>query len=168
MKEVWRKIPGFTRYCISSMGRINSVRYKGKSKSRLLTLTVGMDGYYRVSIYNRAGERKSVRVNRLVLLAFKGSGKNKDAAHLNGDRLDNRLVNLKWATRAENHGHKRAHGTDQVGTRNSNARLTERDVRQIRRLYAAGKYDGVQLAKRYGVRHPTIYSILNRRLWPHV
>lgn len=168
MKEVWKVIPSFERYEISSVGRIKSIRYKGTNVSKLLTPALGADGYFKISLYNEDNLRKTLRINRLVLSAFKGDKNGFQAAHLNGNPIDNRLSNLKWTTSLENHGHKKDHGTHGEGIRNPRAKLTEKEVRVIRKLYTQGKLDGVQLAKKFKVNHVTIYGILNGRLWKHI
>ena len=47
------------------------------------------------------------------------------------------------------------------------AKLTEDDVREIRRMAADGVW-GVYLAKWFGVSQTTIYSIKNGRTWKHL
>jgi len=45
-------------------------------------------------------------IHRLVLQAFVGGGDGMDCNHLNGNKSDNRLVNLEWLTRGDNHRHR--------------------------------------------------------------
>lgn len=63
-------------------------------------LPVGYDsgrGYLRTSINN-----KKLLLHRLAWFLTFGKFPNADLDHINGDRKDNRLVNLREATRAEN------------------------------------------------------------------
>jgi hypothetical protein len=61
-----------------------------------------------------------------------------------------------------------------VGERNSRARLTEADVREIRRRYAEGGGGNVggisqrELAEEYEVTRCCIWRILHRATWRHV
>jgi Mor family transcriptional regulator len=47
-------------------------------------------------------------------------------------------------------------------------KLTEAQVTEIRRLYAAGGHSYPSLGRRYGVAQSSIYGIINRRTWAHV
>ena len=56
---------------------------------------------------------------------------------------------------------------EQKGADNPNAKLSEEDVREIRRK----KEEGItheELAKEYGVTKTTISQIYNRKLWSHI
>ena len=48
------------------------------------------------------------------------------------------------------------------------ARLTEEDVREIRRLYVEDRLSQVKIGKIYNVSQPTISDIVNYRNWRHV
>lgn len=48
------------------------------------------------------------------------------------------------------------------------ARLTEADVKEIRRLYQAGQRDLSALAERFGVLPHTVYQAATRRTWRHI
>ena len=54
------------------------------------------------------------------------------------------------------------------GSQTSSARLTEANVKRIRRLHAAGKRSYQQLAEEYGVDHSNIIRIVLRERWKHV
>ena len=56
-----------------------------------------------------------------------------------------------------------AKGEDVAGSR-----LTEAKVREIRALYAAGRYSQYELARAFGVKQPTIGCVITRRTWKHV
>jgi hypothetical protein len=48
------------------------------------------------------------------------------------------------------------------------AKLTEREVKQVRRLYAGGGYTQLVLAKQYRVTGPSMNDVLMRHTWKHV
>jgi hypothetical protein len=114
-------------YEVSSLGNIRSVsrflRFKSKNgnwfmrraKTRSLAKNMMNAGYHIVHLYR--GDRRTVKtVHSVVAAAFIGPRPEKhDVAHGNGDRLDNRAENLRYATRSENHFDKRRHGTSRLG-----------------------------------------------------
>jgi hypothetical protein len=57
---------------------------------------------------------------------------------------------------------------DHRGTRNGRAKLTEDDVRTIRRRYADGGITMQQLADEFGVAHLAVRKVIRRMLWQHV
>lgn len=54
------------------------------------------------------------------------------------------------------------------GSAQTNAKLTEKQVREIRKRYAAGGISQYALADEYGVSQPTIKDLICRRFWKHV
>lgn len=73
---------------------------------------------------------------------------------------------LKWATRKENEGDKRAHGTLLTGERHGSAKLTESDVRRIKAML--GKRSQREIAEDFGVSQSLISYVNLGRLWGHV
>jgi hypothetical protein len=92
--EVWKKIPGYEEYEVSSLGKVRGQYGKILSpwKSK---------GYDIVWICKDTIKRK-IGVHRLVAWAFLENPENKPTVdHLNRNRTDNRVENLKWATQSE-------------------------------------------------------------------
>lgn len=118
--EDWRQIDGFDFYAVSNMGRIKrlfreSEEYaiiKGKQttriyyyEERLVTPFLNKDGYYVVTLIGLDGKKHSLRVNRLVAIAFVANPDPENQTqvnHLNEILTDNRAENLAWATPKEN------------------------------------------------------------------
>lgn len=73
---------------------------------------------------------------------------------------------LRWATVKENMADMVEHGTVPQGERNGHAKLTEDDVREIKR--SRGKVTQRELAKRFGVGHANIAQIQRGFSWKHV
>jgi hypothetical protein len=80
--------------------------------------------------------------------------------------MNSNLDNLRWATRASNVGDKVKHGTQPMGSKTGHAKLTEDQVREIRKLYRKNKRDG--LAKRFGVLDSAIRDVVERKTWKHI
>ena len=55
-----------------------------------------------------------------------------------------------------------------VGEKHPMARLTEKDVREIRALYGTTKYTLKELGKRFGVHRGHIGDIVRRKSWKHI
>lgn len=70
---------------------------------------------------------------------------------------------LSWKTRVENEADKLAHGTRVRGEKCNAAKLTEADVREIRRLRGSMTQDA--LAERFCVLRTNISRIQNRSRW---
>jgi hypothetical protein len=70
---------------------------------------------------------------------------------------------LSWKTHAENMADKLIHGTENRGDRNGQSRLTEDQVREIRRL--KGSMFQREIAEKFGVTLSTVNHIYNRTTW---
>lgn len=174
--EIWKQIPDYgLHYEASSLGRIRvkdrsitrkhpttgrltTFNYKGKVLSPAkadkwghLSVTLGVDGV-----------DYSVSVHKLVLLAFVGEKKDgMEACHRNGNAGDNRPENLRWDTHYSNNQDRKMHGRYPTGERHPMAKLTQKEVSEIR----ASGLTGSQVAQRYGISKSTAHRILTGRTW---
>ena len=98
MKEEWRSVIGYEGlYEVSSCGQIKSLR-----KGALLT-PHKINGYYVVRLCKN-GKMKNHKVHRLVAIAFILNPENKAFVdHIDTNRSNNRVENLRWVTRQENY-----------------------------------------------------------------
>lgn len=126
---------------------------------------IKMGRYLGVQIKDEHDRLVKRYVHRLVLEIFAGPcPEGMEARHLNGDRHDNRRVNLQWGTKAENAADKIAHGTSGRGERNPMARLTAVAVEEIRRRAASGEVQR-SLAREYGVSPMTVSRAVRGESW---
>ena len=181
--EVWLKVPDFPDYEVSNLGSIR--RWAVDLRSHRLTWQAlkavpNKAGYLSVSLCRNA-KAKNVRVNRIVCSAFHGEAPTRKhhAAHENGNRADNRAVNLSWKTPLENEFDKRVHGTAAIGSRHWSvlkperrakgsdhglAKLNEKDIPRIR---SDGRAAAV-IAQEYGVHKSSIRNVLSGKTWRHI
>lgn len=164
-EEVWRPIPGFTDYAVSSLGRVQRI-VAGESNvakaGRILKPTFGGDSraYLRVTLY-RDGKPTYHSVHRLVLLAFVGDPPTDQhvGAHNDGNAANNTPGNLRWALPKENSADMRLHGTLAVGCDHPNSRLTPGQISAIRDLYEAVGNSAL-IARAVGMGASTIRRIV--------
>lgn len=169
-RERWRPLPGWEgQYEVSDLGAVRSLRganghgpYR-RPHPHMLRFQTSRDGYRIVRLGHR-DSMQSHRVHRLVLFAFVGPAPDGHVAgHLNGNRSDNRLKNLRWVTHQENADHQLVHGTRSRGTRHPKCKLTEDQVRAIRRRAHGERYR--DLATEFGVSFSSVQAIASGRNW---
>jgi hypothetical protein len=159
---LWSPVPGASRYLVSDCGEVVTMQFKRPRKR-----AEAMAGkYHGIQLMHDDGERRTRYLHRMVLEAFVGPAPDgMEARHLNGDRFDNRLENLAWGTRKENHADKKRHGTSARGERNPQAKLTREDVEEMRSLYAAGGWTFKRLASRFDVTTMTAHRAVRGETW---
>jgi hypothetical protein len=89
------------------------------------------------------------------------------ARHLCGNARCIRVEPLVPGTVAENAADKAEHGTHQRGERHGLSKLTDQDVRTIRRRLANGHVQ-TRIADDFGVAHSTVSLIKRGITWSHV
>ena len=130
-EEKFFDIPDYEGYYqITKTGVVKTQKRQGTNERILLPYT-DRTGYLRVN-FTVAGKTSSYAVHRLVCLTFLSNPENKRTVnHINGNKLDNNIDNLEWATHSENHLHayrvlnRSCHMSGKTGNKHHNARAVK-------------------------------------------
>lgn len=103
--EEWRDVVGYEgSYMVSNLGRVKSLSKKHGfvfKKERIINQFDG-NGYCRIKL-NKDGNSRKFFVHRLVAEAFIGDkGDKQEIDHIDTDRRNNCVENLRWCTKKEN------------------------------------------------------------------
>ena len=149
--EKWKDIEGYEGlYQVSNLGRVKSLKRVIRRKDgnnityneKILSPRDSGKGYKKVCL-NKNGISKNYAIHRLVLETFSpcDNMKNLTVDHINFNRSDNRLENLRWASQSENviYSYKNGrHLGSREGCKNGRATLSEEEVVNIRNMYNEG------------------------------
>jgi NADH dehydrogenase FAD-containing subunit len=114
------------------------------------------------------GIRKRQQLSRFVLEAFSVPTTPKaQCSHKDGNKLNNNIKNLCWETPLQNTRRKHEHGTMCIGERHGRAKLTEKQVKEIRKKYKEGMRF-YEIAREYPVDPNTITKIVKKQIWTHI
>ncbi|HEX6192860.1 MAG TPA: NUMOD4 domain-containing protein [Chitinophagaceae bacterium] len=179
--EVWKPLefPGWrqlrNRYAISSQGRIASYKTDMLKDGKILegSLTTG----YRTLNLHRPTNKGTLYIHREMAKIFlkKSSPLQKYVIHVNHNKLDNKIKNLKWATLEQMIDHqqdspaKKAYKVKQAN-RTEGLKLTAPQVRKIKAILHSRKRSITirQLAEQFGVSEMTMYRIKSGENWGRV
>ena len=99
--EISKELSEFPEYKFYTDGQVYSYW-----RNRFLIPAISAQGYYRLYLYNKQGEKKRFTLHRLIATLFIENPNNyKLVNHINGNKLDNRMVNLEWCTALYNTQH---------------------------------------------------------------
>lgn len=179
--EVWKplKFKGSkelrNQYAVSSTGRLASYREDVLEDGKLLngSLTTG----YRTLNLHRPEHKGTLYIHRELARLFlpKPSTKHKYVIHLNHDKLDNNIKNLKWATLEEMIEHQQDSPAklaykEKQANRTVGLKLTAAQVKKIKeQLNSKNRRLTIkQLAEKYGVSEMTMYRIKSGENWGRI
>jgi NUMOD4 motif len=179
--EVWKPLqfPGWKhlrkQYALSSLGRIASYTKDVVADGKLLqgSLTTG----YKTLNLHRPGNNGTLYIHREIARLFlkKSSPKNKYVIHLNHNKLDNGVKNLKWASLEEMIEHQQnspakiAYKKVQAN-RTVGLKLNASKVKSIKKVLGDKnrKITIKKLAEKYGVSEMTMYRIKSGENWGRI
>ena len=169
INEFWKPIENTSYYMVSNLGRIKSLTRRIAHKDyfrvineRIMSLSSDKTGYKKTILRLEEGP-KTVLVHRMVANAFLPNLKNlPNVIHLDGNRLNNHVNNLKWTTVCETN----KSSTRCKGVTRYNARFTEEQIIDIINRLKIGM-KAPSIAKDYKVSKSLIYNIKNGITWSH-
>ena len=163
------------KYTVSNLGNVRSIdrrvnTYQGSRKvnGRLMKPFSNGNGYFMVCV--SASPRRNEYVHRIVANTFHDNNEIKmHVNHINGNKEDNRAVNLEWCTPIENARHASNSGLVPFGEKHHNSKLNEHLVRVILRLYRLNpNFNRTDVANKLGVADSAIVKIIKRQSWKRV
>ena len=161
----WRPIPGWDGYEVSDDGRVRSWKVSRQSPStplpRILRPYALPAGYLCVKFKDR-GRRAGLYVHHLVALAFFGDRPDgAEVAHYDGNKANNTVANLRYATKMENVADALRHGTIPRGERQHAATVTDATAHAIRAFVGTH----AEAARAFGANYNVAYRIRTGRTW---
>jgi len=168
--EQWRDIENYEGYYqVSNFGRVRSFHQR---TIHILKPRSAFD-YFKVPLCRGKGDEKIFFVHILVAKTFIPNPENKKIVnHKDGNKKNNHVSNLEWVTQSENlkHAYKIGLLKPLHGTESPRSKLTEDDVKYIRKVYKPRdrKFGAVALAKTFGVNRYTIYNIISGKSYINI
>jgi len=162
--ELWKDVKGFEGiYQVSNKGRLKS--FKASKDGRILSNKNHKGGYLSVVLVCKS-RMKSTRMHRLVAEAFLPNPENKpEVNHKDGNKQNNRVENLEWVTRKENHRHALKHSPNMLrGMRKYNRFIRPKTIQQFS---LDGKLlrefpNAMEAGRITGVCHRNILQVANK------
>ncbi len=185
-KKFWFDVFGFEGiYEITRSGMIRSVRryitYKdGRSgywtDGQRLHPSLSNTGYYYVNL-RKDGRLYPRRVHRMLLETFvEPRPVGFECRHLDGNKTNNKLENLKWGTPKENSEDMVRHGTSNKGKtflykrgeENPFSRFKNGEVWLIKKILSKTSLPQHRIAKMFKTNQTQISQIKRKQIWGHI
>lgn len=135
----------YSAYSISQSGHV-------ECNGRRLKPFINNAGYLLVRVVKDNGSHTTVPLHRLLGLTFIDNPRHlSDVDHIDGDRLNNNLDNLRWVSHRENLAHRRNNGSNTRGV------ICKDDDGNV-----LGQFSSIhQAATEMGVNNSSVRAILN-------
>jgi len=170
--EIWKEIDFGSnlkcpKYEISNRGRVKS--YANDKVNGRIIKGSDVNGYRSIMVRFEGGIIQSYYVHRLVAQYFleKESKDQHFVIHLDYDKKNNDVYNLKWVTEEGLVEHNN-NNPAVLHKRTTGYKLNESKVRAIKRLLKGNKTRLYVIAKRFGISHTQLNRIRSGENWGHI
>jgi hypothetical protein len=171
-REIWKAIDFETNlphdiYEVSTLGRVRSFAID-KQNGKIL-MGGNVNGYRCITVKFGNDITRQYYVHRLVAETFikKDTKEQHYVIHRDYDKENNNIYNLKWVTEADLNAHNNRN-PQVLRRRTTGYKLSETDVRVIKRLLKTQKTRLSMIAKRFGITHTQLNRIRSGENWGHV
>ncbi|PKP08368.1 MAG: hypothetical protein CVU09_16060 [Bacteroidetes bacterium HGW-Bacteroidetes-4] len=170
INEQWKPLPpeffdDKERVEISNFGRLRKLK-KNEFK---IVVPSKIKGYPIVNIKLPNGKRTTKYIHKLVgMLFLPGQGpKQTFVVHLDYNKENNHVKNLKWVDRVELVSHQYKNPEYKKGIVRY-SKLTETDVIRLKKKLKRGKNPLYKIAKEFGITHTQLNRIRKGENWGHI
>jgi len=170
---IWKTLiyqgKSFEQFEVSNNGQIRKTETKHVYK-----LHLNKTGYWQVCVsLGSRNNKKIFRLHKAVAETFIPNPDNKKTVnHIDGNKQNNLVENLEWATYSENtkHAFNTGLATPVRGTDSPFSKLTKEDIIYIRENYIPNdhKYGTRALGRKFNVDHETIRDVINHNTYVNV
>ena len=163
----WRQIPYAKHLEVNLLGQVRNI------KTGYVHINQFSRGYPRTCT-RMNGVKKTILIHRAILSAFKPvEGWEKlDVDHIDANRGNFSLDNLRWCTRIENRMFTVESKRHSIGSNNGKSKLDEGKVLEMLNTYYYTEHrkwgNKKLIAEKYGMSTSVIRSIFNGKSWEHV
>lgn len=124
--EEWRSIEGFIGYEVSDKGNIRSClnnKHSITENWKLLSPRIDHNGYLFVNLYTNTHKMKSIKIHRLVAMAFiPNPALLSQVNHKDEDKTNNFVENLEWCDYSYNTNYGTGHKRSSISRRACNTK----------------------------------------------
>lgn len=177
LNEEWRDVSGYEgMYQVSNLGRLKSLERYVRHSANNISLkkehifNVGISNKSLIAILSKEGTSKGYLIYRLVAKAFIPNPENKpEVNHIDGNRMNNKVTNLEWATRSENEKHAYDTGlyVSRKGENHPMSKITRNDILKMYDLFNAGN-SKKQIAEIFNISYSHVCRIFKGSTWKHL
>ena len=180
--EIWKDVIGFEGlYQISNKGRIKSLDryimqtnsfgdlYERRMHGKILSNKRNNGNGYKITQLKKGAEEEIIGNNYVHILVaqhFIPNPENKlTVNHIDGNKSNNCVENLEWATYKEQSQHIIEHELKKSEYRK---KLTEDEIISIYKLMHTGKYTSKEVSEIFNCNKEAVRSIKNKRTWAKI